>query len=74
MKNFLCHKCKTHIEKASRPDPFNCAAGGTHSWNDLGEVGSTNFQCKKCGVLVQSKSTPNAFFCPSGGTHQWNKL
>jgi len=74
MKNYLCHKCNTHIQNASLPSAFNCPGGGHHQWTDLGEVGSSNYQCKKCALLVQSKSMPSAFNCPSGGHHQWTKL
>jgi DNA-directed RNA polymerase subunit RPC12/RpoP len=74
MKNYLCQKCKTHLQNDSQPSAFNCPKGGTHQWTNLGDVGSTNYQCKKCALLVQSKSMPSAFNCPSGGTHQWTKL
>jgi DNA-directed RNA polymerase subunit RPC12/RpoP len=80
MKNYLCRKCKTHIESASQPSNYNCPSGGLnsfHEWTNLGDVGSTNYQCKKCGVLVHSASTPSTYNCPTGGLnsfHQWTKL
>lgn len=74
MKNYMCHKCKTLIQSASRPNVANCPAGGHHQWTDLGPVGTETYQCKKCGALVKSKGRPGAANCPSGGHHQWTKL
>jgi DNA-directed RNA polymerase subunit RPC12/RpoP len=74
MKNYQCEKCETLVQSEKMPSAFRCPAGGTHHWNDLGEVGTDNYQCKKCGTLVTSKRMPSAFRCPAGGTHQWHKL
>jgi DNA-directed RNA polymerase subunit RPC12/RpoP len=74
MKNYMCKKCKTLIQSASRPSGFNCPSGGMHQWSDMGNVGTENHQCKKCGTLVQSKGRPSGFDCPAGGMHQWSKL
>jgi len=46
MKNYMCHKCKTHLQNASQPSTFNCPGGEMHQWTNLGDIGSTNYQCK----------------------------
>ena len=74
MKNYQCKKCRTHLQKASRPSTSNCPSGGVHNWTDLGNVGSDNYQCKKCSLLVKSKSRPSTSNCTSGGVHNWSKL
>lgn len=74
MKNYMCHKCNTLLQKNSSPNSSGCPGGGYHQWTDLGETGTDNYQCKKCGNLVQSKRSPSSSHCPDGGSHSWTKL
>lgn len=74
MNNYQCKKCKTLVQGSSTPSSLNCPSKGTHSWANLGQVGSHNYQCKKCSTLVKASSTPSSLNCPSGGTHFWNKI
>jgi RNA polymerase sigma factor (sigma-70 family) len=74
MKNYLCRKCKTVVQKSSQPTSFNCPGGGSHEWTDLGNVGDTNYQCKKCATPVEASGHPASFNCPDGGNHQWTDL
>jgi DNA-directed RNA polymerase subunit RPC12/RpoP len=74
MKNFLCAKCSTLIQKDSTPNSTGCPKGNSHSWYTLGDVGEKNYQCKKCSITVKSKNTPTSVGCPSGGSHSWISL
>ena len=44
-KNYQCTKCKTVIQSDHTPSSYNCRAGGTHNWQDLGAVGNENYNC-----------------------------
>jgi len=74
MKNYMCHKCNTVLQKDSTPSISGCPGGGSHQWTNLGDVGNLNYQCKKCANLVRSKSQPSISYCPDGGSHSWTKL
>ena len=74
IKWFQCQKCNTLIKQDSTPSSLHCSAGSTHSWHNLGELGSFNYQCKKCGTTVQCKNLPSSLYCPTGATHSWHKL
>ncbi len=74
MKNYQCKKCGTALQSNSTPNPNGCPSGGSHTWTNLGEVGTVNYQCKKCALLLKSKSIPSPNGCLKGGSHQWTKL
>lgn len=74
MNNYLCSKCGTLVKSASTPSSLSCRAGGSHRWNNLGEIGEENYCCKKCGINVESRRTPSSLGCPESGSHQWNHL
>lgn len=75
MKNWQCSKCGVVIQAECRPAPLECQRGGSHAWEDLGNVGSDNYQCAKCGMLIKSESKPVPLYCPQKNhTHDWRKL
>ncbi len=75
MKNYLCKKCGTLVQKSSVPNSSGCPEGSSHIWIDQGEVGNNNYQCKKCGTLIKSKTRPkNSSGCTKGASHIWLKL
>ena len=73
-KNFQCDKCGTAIQAGQQPNMTKCPAGGYHSWNNLGLVGTTNYQCGKCRVAIKSDRRPELVRCPAGSYHDWNRL
>ena len=74
LKNYMCKKCATVVNSGSTPSSYGCPAGNSHSWNNLGQVGTRNYLCKKCGTHVESRSTPSSYGCPAGNSHSWNNL
>ena len=74
MRNYQCRKCSVLVQKDSTPSTLGCPSGGSHNWDNLGQVGSNNYQCRKCSTLVKSNSTPSTLGCPSSGSHNWTKL
>lgn len=74
MKNYLCTKCATLIQRDSTPSSSSCPKSGTHSWQYLGEVGDKSYQCKKCATVVKATAIPLSSTCPNGGTHSWSVL
>ena len=75
LKNYQCSKCATVVKSDHTPSSLYCrASGGSHQWNNLGEVGMEVYSCKKCGTWLESKRTPSSLGCPAKGSHQWNHL
>ena len=74
LRNYQCKKCGTLVKSTSTPSSLNCPARGSHSWQNLGEMGSENYCCKKCGTWVMNRSTPSSLGCPAGASHSWNHL
>ena len=74
MNNYQCQKCSTTVQNGSTPTSYGCPKGGSHSWNNLGSVGTHDYQCKKCSTHIKGNSTPTSYGCPNGGSHSWIKL
>ena len=74
LRNYQCKKCGTLVRSTSTPSSLNCLAKGSHSWQNLGEMGNENYCCKKCGTWVMSRSRPSSLGCPTGSSHSWNHL
>lgn len=74
LKNYQCTKCGALMQSNSKPSTLGCPSGGSHQWNELGEVGTENYQCTKCKTHVISRQKPNTLGCPSGSSHKWNDL
>jgi len=73
-KNYQCKLCGITVQKDSQPSSSGCPKGSSHSWYNLGEVGSNTYQCKQCGTSIKSASSPSSSGCPSGSSHSWYKL
>ena len=74
LRNYQCKKCGTLVKSTSTPSSLNCPARGSHSWQNLGEMGSENYCCKKCGTWVMSRNSANSLVCPAGYSHSLNHL
>ena len=68
LRNYQCKKCGTLVRAGSTPSSLNCPARGSHSWQNLGEVGEENYCCKK------NRRNPSSLGCPAGNSHSWNHL
>lgn len=69
LKNYQCSKCATVVKSDHTPSSLYCrASGGSHQWNNLGEVGMEVYSCKKCGTWLESKRTPSSLGCPAKGS------
>lgn len=74
MKVYQCRRCGVVVKKDSMPTSSGCPSGGSHSWTNLGKVGSRMYQCRKCGTAVETDSMPSSSGCPDGGSHSWTRL
>ena len=74
MNNWQCTYCGIVVQKDGRPNVTGCTKSSSHTWKDLGKVGSTPYQCKYCGIMVYSEARPNVDGKCSSSSHTWNKL
>jgi DNA-directed RNA polymerase subunit RPC12/RpoP len=74
MKNYQCSKCATLVQEDHQPSYAPCPKGSSHSWIDMGNVGSENWQCSKCFIQLKSDHQPSYAPCPKGSSHGWTKL
>ena len=74
MKKYQCRKCFRIVDSASSPQSGNCATGGSHHWNAMGDCGKQNYECRKCNEIVEMAVQPQSGDCSKGGSHHWHKL